>query len=215
MINTEFLITGTGSMMAVGGVMLCAWAVRGRWREGEGAKRGLTGALGALMAVVGLYIAMKSYIEDSGWGQWVRSAMDWVLPLLGTTLIVVGGVVAIWAGLSDRSLGRKRCPRCWYDMDAVKGLVCPECGKAGSEKKLLRTRRHWRGIVLGLLLAAVGCGRFAEPWYQRGTYLKWIPTRLLIYGLPSYKGTGSRELWELERRLTECGGHIWCIRGRW
>src|SRR5690606_21932594 len=69
-----------------------------------------------------------------------------------------GGVVLLsWSLWWDRPRGRKRCPKCWYDMSGAAGLVCPECGKdARRERRLLKTRRRrgWAVLAMVLLLAA-------------------------------------------------------------
>ena len=87
---------------------------------------------------------------------------DWFLEtgvyLLGAALIHgAGWALLCWGLWGDRSKGRVRCPRCWYDMrGTVPRLVCPECGHdAGSERQLCRDRRGWRRIVLGVLLLLV------------------------------------------------------------
>ena len=77
------------------------------------------------------------------------------LYLLGVALIPVVGLLLICWGLGgDRSKGRPRCPKCWYDMrGTVPSLACPECGHApGSERRLYKTRRRWRPVVLGAVL---------------------------------------------------------------
>ncbi|MCC6660572.1 MAG: HEAT repeat domain-containing protein [Phycisphaerales bacterium] len=87
-------------------------------------------------------------------------------------ILVLGGVCLLYrALLSDRSRGRRRCARCWYDMDAVAGLRCPECGRqARVEAGLRRTRRHKAraAMALGVLLlgclAAVAPRLIRDPW---------------------------------------------------
>ena len=203
-LNTELLITGTGTFMAIGGVMLATWAVRSRKSpKPRTARRAAIATAGILLVMIGLYIAMKTYIESSGWGQWVRSAIDWLLPLVGTTLMVVGAAVLVWGLFADRAAGRRRCPRCWYDMDAVPGLTCPECGRiARTERRLLRTRRKYRWALLGLLLALLGTGQFAAPWFRRGQWARWVPTRVLIVFMPS-ASPYSPVLRELDQRLLD------------
>ena len=65
------------------------------------------------------------------------------LYLLGVALVpVVGLLLVYWSLWGDRSKGRSRCPKCWYDMrGTVPKLVCPECGHApGSERGLYRSK---------------------------------------------------------------------------
>lgn len=55
--------------------------------------------------------------------------LDWLCTLAGWTLTGAGLLMLLWALFRDRSRGRRRCPRCWYDMAGVPGLQCPECGR--------------------------------------------------------------------------------------
>ena len=86
--------------------------------------------------------------------------VDWALHtglyLLGVALVPAGGLLLICWGLwGDRSKGRARCPKCWYDMrGSLPRLACPECGHhAGSERRLYRNRRRrWRAMVGAVLV---------------------------------------------------------------
>src|SRR5438309_1158927 len=55
--------------------------------------------------------------------------LDWLLTLLGYTLAAAGALLLLWSLFHDRPKGRRRCPRCWYDMRGVPSLLCPECGR--------------------------------------------------------------------------------------
>ena len=84
-------------------------------------------------------------------------AWDWAWAVLGWGVAALGAGLFAWAVWWDRSRGRRRCPRCWYDMAGVRGLVCPECGRdAVRERRLRSTRRRPTWIVLGGL--AIGAG---------------------------------------------------------
>ena len=83
---------------------------------------------------------------------------DWFLEtgvyLLGVALVPLVGLLLVCFGLwGDRSKGRPRCPKCWYDMrGTLPRLECPECGHApGSECGLYKNRRRWRRIALGVV----------------------------------------------------------------
>jgi hypothetical protein len=95
---------------------------------------------------------------------------------VAAVLALAGAGVALRALFFDRSRGRVRCPRCWYDMAGAPGLTCPECGgTARSERDLHRTRRRWgqtaAGIVLLLPVLGVAGGRYGRTvWY-------WLPPR--------------------------------------
>lgn len=92
------------------------------------------------------------------------AASTWWL-IAGSVLLLAGLVIAFRGVFADRAKGRRRCPSCFYAMDGLAALQCPECGKAAkSERHLLRTRRHWRAVHLGLLLIAMGGGVAARPF---------------------------------------------------
>src|SRR5262249_45053025 len=97
-----------------------------------------------------------------------RAEVSWVI---GGALACVGVLVIAWGMFRDRSRGRRRCPRCWYDMSGVPGLICPECGRTHmSERRLLRARPSRRVICLGLLLLLVAGGTVLAPAAYTG---KW------------------------------------------
>lgn len=113
----------------------------------------------------------------------------------------------VWAVRGDRSRGRRRCRRCWYDMTGSTGLRCPECGHAhGHARNLYRPRRRWRlaiGSTAGLVVAAA----LAEwPRYQQGGATALVPTTVLIAGLG----------WLPDSLITEnsAGADEWTLRWR-
>ncbi len=102
--------------------------------------------------------------------------------------LFVFALVVVARGLfRDSSNGRKRCPKCWYDMagTAASGrFVCPECGHdALAPANLLRTRRHRVSIVFGtlLVLAALWVPRLAGV--PTGGAKALLPTTVLIAGI--------------------------------
>lgn len=96
-------------------------------------------------------------------------------------VFAAAGAAMLVAGLfRDRSRGRRRCPKCWYDMAALPGLRCPECGgEAAEERRLLRTRRHARPVVLGLLLLIAA---WVSPRLPRAVRDPWsiLPMPVLL-----------------------------------
>jgi hypothetical protein len=83
--------------------------------------------------------------------------LDWLFHLLGWVLGAAGAVLLLWALFWDCGRGRRRCPKCWYDMGGVPGLKCPECGReARGESRLHKTRRHlgWAAGATTMLIAA-------------------------------------------------------------
>ena len=94
------------------------------------------------------------------------------LYLLGVAVIPGVGLLLVCFGLwGDRSRGRPRCPKCWYDMrGTVPRLECPECGHApGSEQRLYRTRRRWRRIVVGVAGGSSDRQMYVSPFPIRVT----------------------------------------------
>lgn len=95
---------------------------------------------------------------------------------------VVGAAVAAWGVRGDRARGRKRCGRCWYDLSGG-GTTCSECGwVARDERAMLRTKRRWWAVMLGVVVLALGVGagrmRSANGWAGM------LPTRVVIWALP-------------------------------
>lgn len=66
--------------------------------------------------------------------------------------------VLIWAlRFADRRRGARRCPKCWYSMEGIDTLRCPECGsEAQEERSLHRTRRSQRGVLASLATLFLG-----------------------------------------------------------
>src|SRR5262249_38720196 len=92
------------------------------------------------------------------------------------------GVAVIARSLfRDSGRGKRRCPRCWYDMAGLDGLTCPECGRAArSERSLGRTRRRWRRAAAGLLVLCLGLAALATPWAVRHATVQTAPTTALL-----------------------------------
>jgi hypothetical protein len=109
-------------------------------------------------------------------------SVDWAFSIAGWALGSIGIFVLAWAIFWDRSRGRRRCPKCWYDMMGCAGLVCPECGYSPpSEAQLFRTRRRWWYAALSLLVAIASyplahAGRIARAGWSGA-----LPTTVLIY----------------------------------
>lgn len=112
----------------------------------------------------------------------------WIYWITGAALGGVGFYLASWALLSDWLAGHRkhrRCAKCWYDMTAVVGFKCPECGReVKSEKGLHKSRRRWGGAALGLVLVVAGVLAQLASW---GTLRGWyavLPVRLQISLVP-------------------------------
>ena len=80
------------------------------------------------------------------------------LYVLGVVAASAVGVALIWWGQwGDRSKGRPRCPKCWYDMrGTLPCLECPECGyKAKHERRLHQDHQRRGVVVLGVVLVTL------------------------------------------------------------
>ena len=53
--------------------------------------------------------------------------------LLGVAAVTLVGLLLVYRGLwGDRSKGRVRCPKCWYDMrGSLPGVVVVSCDRHG------------------------------------------------------------------------------------
>jgi len=112
----------------------------------------LTIVCGVVSVFAGLKaVHLERYLNDS--------SNRWTTPLavIGASVCLFALLLTIWALIGDRSRGRKRCPKCWYDMSGARGLQCPECGKtAKSERKLGKARRPRWAFVLAVLMVVPG-----------------------------------------------------------
>ena len=111
--------------------------------------------------------------------------VDWIFWTSGVVVAVAGLALLLWSLFADRPRGRRRCPKCWYDLSGTQRLTCSECGHvARRESALHRTRRHRRWAIVGLLLVAVGYEIAVTPRIQRlWPYDIWrgrIPTTALL-----------------------------------
>jgi hypothetical protein len=106
----------------------------------------------------------------------------WIL-IVAAVIVIPGAILAIWSLSWDRARGRRRCPRCWYDMSgSTPGddgfFTCPECGRARiTEKGLARTRRRWWFTVLAVIIVAAG---LAIPKVHRDGPVSLIPSWAIV-----------------------------------
>ncbi len=110
--------------------------------------------------------------------------------ILGWSLAAAGGARLGWAvgwggaatrGFRRRVVRLRRCPRCWYDMSAIDGLRCSECGReVKSERKLFKTRRRWRWAIVGLAAVVAGYPVARIPAIRAHGWVAAIPTTALV-----------------------------------
>lgn len=125
--------------------------------------------------------------------------------------------LAAWGWFADRSKGRQRCPKCWYEMDAVAStgkLICPECGHdARTAARLLKTQRSWKTVVIAGGLALVAAFTPRAALVQRDGWKALVPTTFMIsavWRLPDswVVDASGNDRGTLEARI-ERGAHEW------
>jgi hypothetical protein len=104
---------------------------------------------------------------------------------LGWSFIALGVFLVARALFADRSRGRRRCPRCWYSMDGVPSLQCPECGRtAKREQRLVRTRRRYRRAVASSVILILGLTTLYISGAIRVGWTRAIPSSALVAFTP-------------------------------
>ena len=101
----------------------------------------------------------------------------------GLALIALAMLWLLWALLGESTKGRRRCPRCWYDLDAAGDppLTCSECGKAISTLKQLHRRRRRGGhAIAAAVLVFIGYGSITTPRVQATGWRGVVPTTALV-----------------------------------
>lgn len=112
-------------------------------------------------------------------------AVDVALWTIGAAIGLTAIVLAGWALFADRARGRKRCPRCWYDMTGSPTLLCPECGKtSASEKKLYKTRRRWRFAALAVVVLLIAAATGIVPKLRDNSWPQLLPDVVFIAAAP-------------------------------
>src|SRR5687768_14108636 len=139
---------------------------------------------------------------------------DWIFWSAGAALGLMALWLLYWSLFKDSSRGRRRCPKCWYDMGGSSGLTCSECGHiARQERKLLKTRRRWRWAALGVIVASLGVTSAATPTTARHGWERIVPTTILILMMPDLPTYNRRAGDELVRRLHNNDLTLW--QWRW
>jgi hypothetical protein len=97
-------------------------------------------------------------------------------------LLLSAALAALLKGLfADRSAGRKRCPKCWYDMQGQLSRQCPECGHTTKhEKHFFRTRRSKGMLALACLLVLLAALPRAIMGYRANGWMGATPTWAMI-----------------------------------
>lgn len=133
-----------------------------------------------VLAAVGTWIAATIVAE---WGYRSGDVPD-ISPGWGAAgwgCVAFGLVAAISGCIGKSSGGKRHCPKCWYDMQALPGTRCPECGHEAKLARLLykRRRRPVRAAV-GVLVVALGVALMLTPVVKRGGWVRLVPASALI-----------------------------------
>lgn len=122
-----------------------------------------------------------------------------IILFMGSTVLIIRTAVGMTAGLTvsllylglfqDRSRGRPRCPKCWYNMTGAPSLVCPECGYDARRSKALYCTRRRRWAMVAAVLMAACCYyawlvRIRVIWLHEPVYLAVRPTSYFLATLP-------------------------------
>lgn len=127
---------------------------------------------------------------------WVQD-WAWAFATGAWALWAIAAIILWFALFKDRSRGRRRCPRCWYDMTGVPGLKCPECGReAKREKRLFSTRRRWRLAAFGVALALVGIASHRAPIGLRHGVWAAVPIPVLNFVLGFWEKEATAFYWQ-------------------
>jgi len=130
-------------------------------------------------------------------------AVDVVLWCLAAAVGIAALILACWALFADRSRGRKRCPRCWYDMSGTPTLKCSECGTVvAAERKLFKTRRRWSVVGIAALMVVVAGATAIGPKVRDDTWPELIPDVVMIASAP-YTVGGPAFKKEVEERVND------------
>jgi hypothetical protein len=122
--------------------------------------------------------------------------LDWIWTTTGWCLAAVALALLAWALFRDRSRGRKRCPKCWYDMagtpasarderTGIERFTCPECGRISPARRLRRTRRKYRLALVSLLIFGAAYLTAHIPEYRSGGWVRLIPSTYLAFLAPT------------------------------
>ena len=125
----------------------------------------------------------------------------WLVWVVGAVVLAFCLGITWWGLFGDRSRGRRRCPRCWYDLSFSPGLVCAECGHlVNGERQLYRARRRLMPALLAAVVASVGMTFFIERGQSRG-WASLVPSRVMIVSLPIFGGSHDALSTELTTRV--------------
>ncbi|GEM_PF-5855472 len=135
---------------------------------------------------------------------------DMAYQTLGVLLALAGLALLYRSLLHDRSRGRRRCPKCWYDLRASDSLTCPECGyTAKRERQLLKTRRWWRWATISTVVLFAAATLLLWPKVRRDGLWSVTPTTVLVLIVPWIDNTS------VISEISGRDGEFWGWQKRW
>lgn len=162
------------------------------------------GVLAGLAVIATALIPSLVYEVMTGAG-FTGDVVDFVLWGLAATLVLAALILCCWALFADRSRGRKRCPKCWYDLSGAPSSTCPECGKViATPSRLYRTRRRWSFVALAAIVLLIGASTGIVPKVRNGTWPKLLPDVVIVLSAP-FSGGGTALQKEITDRINEEG----------
>lgn len=147
-------------------------------------------------------LGIRRWAYTGGRFDFAREAGPWAAVSVG--VISFGLAVLVRALYGQGPRGRRRCPACWYEMEGVPALTCPECGyDAGELENLYRRRRRPRLAWAGGFLVAFGIASLAVPMVRRDGWVTLVPNAGLIAGLEYLpdRPLGTGRAWRPENTL--------------
>jgi hypothetical protein len=170
---------------AAGTLVLLVEAVTGaRARRWKRVGLALVPVIAAPLACQGVQVLARPYHGDRDYAR-----MVYMMTAGSLTIGLLAGAL-----VGDRSRGRRRCPKCWYNMSATSssphtGLVCPECGHdARRDVRLFKSRRRKRYIAASFVPLLAGGIVYGFWLADNGRWLKTMPTPVLIAATPWLSG---------------------------
>jgi len=135
-----------------------------------------------------------SSIVDGVWWPWLK--------LFGLVLAMVGLIfLAWWSLFFDRPRGRRRCPRCWYDLTYSPGMTCGECGRTARREAEFNRIRRRNGLAVPAILGAAIIGGVVIDGARARGWATYVPTRVLIWAMPVVNDRNPAVFDELVRRM--------------
>ncbi|MDX2017629.1 MAG: hypothetical protein SFY95_08345 [Planctomycetota bacterium] len=192
----------------------CACGNRARsaedlYRPVRSAKVVLLGLV-VVAAAVGLIAALPWLQAWMAWDSSGARASLWAAAAWGVAGF--GGLLIVRALVGEPSRGRRRCPKCWYDL-LIDSRTCSECGFTSElERAFYRARRRKGPALLGMAVLVLSYGVFVTPRVREGGWVGAVPTAVLIAGYEWWpagilQGSVSGDSWTLLERFERADRH--------